>query len=147
MCLIIDANVAPRILLFADDPDFEPVHRRLFGSSGPSAKVVYGGKLTSELLKNHKIKSILRVLDGMGRARIVDEASVQKEVDSVLKTKLCRSDDEHIIGLARASGVRLLCSHDGDLLTDFGNKALIDKPRGKVYKNASHQHLLKVFCG
>lgn len=147
MCLIVDANIAARILLTTDDPDFEPVHRRLFGTKSPTAKLVHGGKLTSELVKNHKIKSILRVLDTMGRARIIDDASVQQELDSVVETRLCRSDDEHIIGLARASGVRLLCSHDGDLLKDFGNKALIDKPRGKVYKTTRHQHLLKVFCG
>ena len=45
----------------------------------------------------------------------------------------CRSNDIHVIALAQISGARLLYSNDQALHEDFGNKLLIDRPRGKVY--------------
>ena len=61
----------------------------------------------------------------------------------------CRSDDPHILALAQVSDVRLLYTNDGDLQQDFGNKSLIDNPRGKVYSTrrtrnftATHKGLL-----
>jgi hypothetical protein len=54
-----------------------------------------------------------------------------------------KSDDPHIIALAKVSGARLLCSKDQNLHTDFGNRVFIDKPRGNIYQNQSHAKLLK----
>ena len=45
----------------------------------------------------------------------------------------CLSNDAHIIALGQISGARLLYSNDKALHEDFGNKRLIDRPRGKVY--------------
>ncbi len=54
----------------------------------------------------------------------------------------CRSDDEHIIALDEISGTRLLCSHDRKLSQGFTDLKLLSNPKGKVYKNRNHKHLL-----
>ena len=146
MCLIIDVNVAHKILLMSDDPDFRDVHECLFTSKMPHARIAHGGKLTREYLHSHKIRRVLVELDRAGRAWKVDDELVEREVEWVLESGLCESDDEHIIGLARVSHVRLLCSHDQALHIDFTNKALLDKPRGKVYQTRKHKRLLRKFC-
>ena len=147
MCLIVDINVAHKVLLVSDDPDFKDVHICLFTNSNPKASLVYGGKLTDEYSTNHEIVKKLVELDRAGRARKVDDDHVNKEMEWIIQSELCKSDDEHIIALARVSSVRLLCSHDKDLHSDFTNKALLDKPRGKVYQKPRHKNLLRKFCG
>jgi len=59
------------------------------------------------------------------------------------KLNICRSDDIHILALARAGGARLLYTEDKDLKKDFKNKAIIDDPRGKIYSGAKNKRLLK----
>jgi hypothetical protein len=60
--------------------------------------------------------------------------------------RLCRSNDLHIIALARVARVGLLCSRDQALADDFTNRTLIANPRGRVYKYARHRTLLPQFC-
>lgn len=147
MCVIIDANVARRVLLVIDDPDFKDVHAALFDPRHTKVKLVYGGKLSNEYARVHEIRRIVATLDRAGRAIKVDDDMVNQETANVSNSRLCISDDPHIIALALVSNVRLLCSHDRDLHTDFTNKTLLDKPRGKVYQTAKHVDLLRRFCG
>ena len=53
-----------------------------------------------------------------------------------------RSDDPHVLALARATGVRLLYTGDADLIADFKDKAFLDRPRGKIYSGAANANLL-----
>jgi hypothetical protein len=64
------------------------------------------------------------------------------EEEKVKKRGYCTCDDEHIIALALVSRARLLCSNDQNLVEDFTNRKIINKPRGKVYKNSKHKHLI-----
>lgn len=146
MCLIVDVNVASKVLLTPDDPDFRDVHTSLFKNKKPKASLVYGGKLVDEYSRNLAVRRMIAVLDRAGRTRKIDNDSIEKEIEIVIQTGLCISNDKHIIALARVGKVRLLCSHDKALHTDFTNKALLDKPRGKVYQNRRHQKLLEKFC-
>jgi hypothetical protein len=147
MCLIVDNNIVHRVLLQPDDNDFKHVHQALFGSRPPIAEIVYGGKkLMGEYARSTAVIEVLLQLRRAGRAKVEDSDQVDDEANRVAKTGFCKSDDEHIIALARVSGVRLLCSLDKNLADDFTNKALIDKPRGKVYKYSSHRKLLSQFC-
>jgi hypothetical protein len=147
MCLIVDNNVVHRVLLNRNDEDFKHVHSSLFGDKKPMAVMVYGGtKLNKEYGGSEAVIEKLLELRRSGRARREDDALVDSEAKRVAASKLCSSDDEHLIALALVSKVRLLCSLDKPLARDFGNKALIDKPRGKVYKYATHKALLIQFC-
>jgi hypothetical protein len=146
MCVIIDANVAPRVLLSNNDPDFRAVFKALFSDRRPIAKVVYGGKNATELQHNGAIRRILAELDRAGRASEVSNSDIEIELAQVEMSGLCVSDDPHIIALARAGNVRLVCTKDKDLQRDVTNKQLLDKPRGRVYQYASHRTLLVRFC-
>jgi hypothetical protein len=85
-------------------------------------------------------------LDRKGRARAVSGALVDEETAALRASGLCRSNDVHVIALARVGRVGLLCACDNALKRDFKTKALIDRPRGKVYNRKSHKELLREFC-
>ena len=142
MCVIVDASVA--CLVFRREPhsDFLPVFQWLHDSRADGC-LVFGGELTRELRRVQAARGYLRRLNQAGRARRIPDADVDDEEHRVAATGLCCSDDPHIVALARVSGARTLCSHDGDLQGDFTNRDLISDPRGKVYQRPTHVHLLR----
>ncbi len=146
MCLIIDASVAPRVFSSNEDADFQPVRDSLFQTHGLKAKLVYGGKLLVECQKIGDAVRLLAVLDRAGRAEFIDNERVNDEEEQIKSLGICKSNDPHVLALARVSHVRLLCTYDKDLIVDFTNKDLVDEPRGKVYQKASHRHLIAEFC-
>ena len=146
MCLIVDVNVAQEVFSNSDDPDFSVIRHALFQKESNSVKLVYGGYLRVEYLRMETVRRALRVLDQSGRIIQISDAKVNTEQKLIEHLNICVSNDTHIIALARVAKVRLLCSHDQSLHTDFTNKKLIDEPRGKVYQKATHKHLIKKFC-
>ena len=108
--------------------------------------LVVGGQLLKELDKVGDARRVLREWERTGRARTAPHSKVEQETRRLKRankrTKLYRSNDPHVIALARVSRARLLCAADKLLHEDFDNKALIANPRGVVYQYASHAHLL-----
>ena len=147
MCLIVDNSVRDRVFFKPEDRDFHDLHSCLIGNGRPVVKIVYGGELRREYLRRKDMMEQLAALDRKGQAKIISDADVDHETETVKATGLCRSNDEHVIALARVGRVRLLCAYDTDLKKDFKNKALIDEPRGKIYDRRSHDTLLREFCG
>ena len=84
-------------------------------------------------------KGVLRYSQA-GRARFVPEDRFIDD-QNTLEGQI-RSDDPHVLALARVSGVRLLYTGDVDLIADFKDKAFIDRPRGKIYSGAANANLL-----
>lgn len=147
MCLIIDINIAKKILATENDPDFGVVRACLLTGKPYNARLVYGGtKFLKEYSKNHAVFRMVATLDRAGKAFKIDDGLVDNEEEAIKISGLCSADDEHIIVLARVSNIRLLCSHDQELHGDFTDKRLLDTPRGKVYQNTSHNALLRRFC-
>jgi hypothetical protein len=146
MCLIVDANMASRALGNSLDPDCVPVRDWLFKGDGC---LVFGGRLASELDRVSIARKRLLELNRAGRARRIDDSAVQEEQQTVDATGLCRSNDSHVVALARVSGARVLCTGDGNLRQDFKNPELVSKPRGKLYQREEHAHLLvhSTSCG
>jgi hypothetical protein len=147
MCIIIDNNVVHRVFFGIDDPDFSDLKACLFGNGSCDVKLVYGGGLKREYVVSARVASTLRVLDQAGRAIQVADATVDRETQMVENMDRCTSDDPHVVALARVSNVRLLCSHDTSLHADFKNPQLVNRPRGSVYQNPDHNHLLQRHCG
>jgi len=143
MCLIIDVNVVHKFFP-APSEDFKPIHEAI---DEGRAKLVYGGELTREYRKTTAFRRFLFRLDQQGRARQVADSKVDAETKRLVEGGFCVSDDPHIIALALVGRVRLLCSEDEKLATDFTNPALLQNPRGNVYKRAEHAHLLQKHCG
>jgi hypothetical protein len=142
MCLIVDANTISLVLAPEPVVDFLPIQRALFAKR---ANAVHGGKLTREYLKLKRLARILKELDRQGILRKVPDSEVDALTTVLCKERACVSDDEHIIALARVSGVRLLCSLDKSLHKDFTNPALL-KPPGSVYQRKAHEHLIRRYC-
>lgn len=142
MCLIIDANAVSLALDPDGDNDFTPVWKALVSRR---ARAVYGGKLAREYLKVAKLCDLIRRFDQIGVFRQIATSKVNAETAKVKTEACCVSDDEHIIALARVSGVRLLCSHDKALHDDFTNPKIL-RPRGSVYQNPSHAALIQKHC-
>ena len=76
-----------------------------------------------------------------GRVLRVDDDRVSAVTAEVATTGHCFSNDQHVIALAQVSGARLLYANDGKLQTDFGNRMLINRPRGKVYSTKKYSEL------
>jgi len=147
MCIIVDANVFHRVLRSADDPDYYPVQHAIFGKHSGVQRLILGGTVCAEELKKDEVASrIVLRLDQMGRVQLVSSSSVDAEAATLASQALCKSNDHHVIALARIAGARILCSADGALVADFKNKALIDNPRGRVYSKPSHRRLLTAEC-
>ena len=57
MCIIIDNDVAARVLV-QKDPEFAPVWERLFRNNKPPIRLAYGGKLRDELFGNGEVAAL-----------------------------------------------------------------------------------------
>lgn len=146
MCLIVDNDVAHRVLLRDSDPDFGLVHSCIFEGQPFDLKLYLGGKLTDELVQNDHVRRILVLLDQLGRTINVDDNEVKAETERLNELGICRANDTHVIALARISKARLVCTNDRDLQRDFKDGAVLSVPRGKVYKRTSHRELLRKAC-
>ncbi len=139
MCIIIDANQASNVFQNAVNDDFKPIIKWLFSKDG---MMVYGGKLAEELAKVSSASHAIKVLQDAGHAQHFNDRDVNIEEQSIIRMKVCVSNDPHIIALARLTGARTLCSHDTLLHKDFKNTFLINKPKGCIYQEKSHTDLL-----
>ena len=146
MCIIVDNDVAHRVLLSSNDPAYGDVHRRLFGPTKRYLRLACGGQLKAEYLHNNDLRRALRALEQAGRAPVLNESQISTETNSIAQSGLCCSNDPHVIALARVSRARVLCSHDANLRKDFTDKRLLTDPRGKIYQGPNHNHLLSKTC-
>jgi len=138
VCVIIDANVAPKVFSNPPAKEFQPVLDWLVNPRKTGC-VVYGGRLTEELQATERVRGQLVELSRAGRARQFPNEKVNRKEKELVEEGLCISDDPHIIALAIVSGARTLCSHDRTLHKDFRNKNLVSDPRGHVYQKPSHK--------
>lgn len=113
MCLIVDANVAPRFLVRSS-----AVIDWLFGERG-APRLVAAGKLRAELALNDSVRRQLVALDRAGRLRSVDLERVQNEDRRLRAAAACLSNDPHVLALALVSGARTLATNDNALAADF----------------------------
>lgn len=140
MCVIVDANLASAVFGSPTHPDFMPVMDWL----QCKGRLVYGGQLTHEL-EQAGVRKYLLELNRAGRAVPWPDAKIASEEKRVR----CRSNDPHVIALARVSGARTLCSRDKRLHADFKDPKLVSNPRGSVYQTRQHRRLLRhtASCG
>lgn len=137
MCAVVDANLASRFFGDPVDAALRPLWDWIARGRGA---LVAGGRNLDELSRVGEASRALRNWERAGRAWFAPYKEVEAETRRV--TNQCRSDDPHVIALARVSGARLLCSGDQLLHADFDDRDLINNPRGKVYQYANHADLL-----
>jgi predicted nucleic acid-binding protein len=151
MCVIIDANLAGKVFATPCDGDFKPLWDWVFDKR-KQGSIVFGGHLAEELCRIRSVREggarALSELKRAGRAHEIRKDCVEREENIVgsLKTangkRLCKSNDPHVVALARVSGARVLCSADQDLHVDFKNLRVVPSPKGRIYQNAAHANVL-----
>ena len=141
MCIIVDANKLNGFLADPPHEDAAPIHQWLNRRVGPGT-LVYStdGKFACEVGGNAKRK--LEDYYRAGRAQLVPASRFAKDEAKLEASDIVRSDDPHVLALARASGARLLYTGDSKLIADFTDRRIIQEPRGKVYSGAANAKLL-----
>lgn len=155
MGAILDRNAAPE----AFGPNRTEAGGKFFDWINTGAgRLVVGGKLLRELSSTQAGKWIRQAILSK-RVKITDDVEVRALTKRIQSEGGLKSNDPHILALARVSGARLLYSNDINLHRDFRSKELIDRPRGKVYSTIrgkgkfqeSHKRLLRLkkkdLCG
>ena len=145
MCAIVDADIAWEVFGL-DRPEagikfFDRIN------SG-KLSILVGGQLRNELSTTKRTDQWIQQALISGKAKLITKG-VNELTEQLNKGGMCKSDDPHVIALAKIGGGRLLYSNDTALRDDFKNRYLIDKPRGKVYSTRinrrfsdSHKRLL-----
>ena len=139
MCLIVDAS---RMGIFLETPehtDAKPIHTWLRRGAG---RLVYstGGKFDSEIYR--RARERLTAYARAGRAKLVPEDAFRDDVQQLQTGGSLRSNDAHVLALARVGRARLLYTGDKDLQADFKDGQIISGPRGKIYSGAKNRRLL-----
>ena len=134
MCAILDANSVHDVFGLsrrsAAGKDFYAHLQR------DGMELVVGGKLLQELSRSGVFREWLKEADRgghRGRIRNVAPEEVNARQAVLERTVNLRSDDPHVIALAQVSGARLLYTKDRNLREDFGNREILDNPRGRLY--------------
>jgi len=140
LCVIVDASVAGLVFAVPHKADYVPLWDWLEKKDG---KLVYGGRVTDELGRLSNVRRRLAEMKRSGRALECSRQEVDNQEKAIRKLRLCRSNDSHVIALARVSGARVLCADDRDLEADFKNLQLVPKFRGSIYKKARDKPMLK----
>ena len=141
MCVVLDSNKIGDFL--NHKPNMVPIHNWLKTQNG---KLVYSDhpQIETEIKKHAKMPVFLKERKRTGQAKQIPSRLVNQEIAEI-KQKVkkqgykLKSNDIHIVALAKASGSKLLCSEDQKLHKDF--QKLIDN--GSIYQYKSHKKLLK----
>lgn len=138
MCAIVDAQVSHEV----------------FGANGPlagikffawiidqeSSRLVAGGKLMDELMNSGDgFRKWAKQALLSGRLIMLNDMRVNKMAARIEAEEEIKSDDPHVLAVARISGARLLFSNDHRLHKDFTNNKLINNPRGKIYSTLKNR--------
>jgi len=96
-----------------------------------------------ELARLDDVRRLLATLNRAGRLRSADAELLRDEEVRLCGGGRCRSNDIHVLALAVVSGARTLATFDKALSGDFKNGDLINRPRGRIYRDPEkHGHLL-----
>ena len=140
MCTIVDASVRDQVF-GKKRPEAGKFFFDWLNRGKGKPKLVIGGKLRQELSGSGNFDSWLQAALLAGRAKSVSDKEVDNATKELENLNICKSNDQHVLALARVSGARLLFANDGDLQSDFGNRTIVGGVRGRVYSTKCHKHV------
>ena len=144
MCAIIDNDVSHQV--FGANPTGPGLFFRDWLGRSNGGIIVAGGRLFRELIQNPNFRSFFEARQQAGRAiRIPD--SVVDAVEAELQSVDTRSNDKHVLALARVSGARLLFTNDRALQYDFRNARIVPGTRGRIYTTVQHTDVRRTHRG
>ena len=128
-CAILDANCLGEA--FGREESEAGVEFRKWVST--RGRLVSGGKLHEELRRSTEFRQWAEFAVRSPHLRVIPTADLDAELRELEERSDIRSDDAHILSLARVSGARLLYTRDQRLRADFENPAIIADPAGQLY--------------
>ena len=140
MCAIVDASVRDQVF-GKKKPEAGELFFDWLDKGKRKPKLVVGGKLLQELGSSPNFVSWLRGALLAGRAKRIPDKEVDTETKELEDLNICKSNDHHVLALARVSGARLLFANDQDLQEDFGNREIIGGVGGRVYSTKCYRHV------
>ena len=145
MCAIVDNNVRHEV--FGDNPTEAGRHFLDWLEQRGGILVVGGRLLRDELSGYQSFNSWLVQALIAGHARRIDDGEVDAATQALQEQRICRSDDEHVLALARISGARLLFTNDQDLQQDFTDRQIVGGTRGRIYTTIEHRDIRRSHRG
>ena len=134
MCAIVDANIRDQVFGDAQSDAGKFFLDWLLKPNG--GILALGGRLRQELSDDGRNQNFMRVYGQLrmdGRVKDIPDEQVDVETSNLVVQQICRSNDAHVLALARVSGARLLYTNDQALQDDFNNPQIVSEPRGRVY--------------
>ena len=134
MCIIVDADRIVDFFSKPNDADAAPIHKWLNRKLGV---LIYstGSKFADEL--QHKTQRLLLEYVNAGYAKPISASDFQEDEHRLQKSSAVKSNDCHVLALAKFANVRILYTGDKDLKKDFKNKRLISN--GKLYTGKQNE--------
>ena len=140
--IIVDVNAFHK---FKDinHEDSKPIHQCI---ENGKLRLVYGNdeKSLEEINDDQDMKKIIRRIGKKGTFQ-VDSKKKKEEIEQnpYIGKEQIKSNDFHILAVALTDkNTRLLFTGDKKLQKDFKNKKIINNPKGKIYQDKQHSHLL-----
>jgi DNA-binding transcriptional regulator/RsmH inhibitor MraZ len=93
-------------------------------------RIVVGGKLTDELNRT-KFSGLLAELGRRGSLRTYKKEEIDAELTKVATLPL-KSNDPHVVALARLSGAMVAITNDNKLIADLKNQAICPGKRRAI---------------
>jgi hypothetical protein len=125
MCIIVDACCAGALGNGA-----LPQSKLILDWVKAGGRVVSGGKLEEEL-RGTNLQALLVQWKASGRLLSIDSALLEDEASAIDADKL-KSNDLHVVALAKVSGAQAVVTRDRALMFDLKKSPEI-KPARKVY--------------
>ena len=119
--------------------DSEPIREWL--KAGGRLVYSIGGGFSKEIGNSSSYRKRLAIYASAGQAHRIPSKYFAED-EKKLKNFDIRSDDPHVLALARFTRTRLLYTNDPELIEDFKDHNLLKNPRGKVYSTAKNSDLL-----
>ena len=138
MCIIVDASRMGDFLN-PEHQDSEPIRKWL--KTGGRLVYSIGGGFSKEIGNSSSYKDRLAVYWSSGRAHLIPSELFAND-EKKFKNIGIRSNDPHVLALAKFTRARLLYTNDPELIEDFKDHNFLKNPRGKVYSTAKNSDLL-----
>lgn len=136
-CAILDANCLGETF-GREESQAGAEFRRWVGVEG---RLVSGGKLHEELRRSAEFRRWAEFAIRSPHLRVIPDRDLEAETQELERRADVRSDDPHVLALARVSGTRLLYTRDRKLRSDFQDPAIIADPRGQLYNLGTKDEL------
>ena len=127
MCAIVDASGAEDVF----GKDRPEIGIAFFNWIEEHGHIVTGGKLTREI-RSSCPNFILWAQEAERTRKLIkiSKSNINVEMNKITKNRYLRSNDTHVLAIARAGEARLLYSNDKPLLEDFVDSRFIRRPQG-----------------